>query len=104
MSYFPQDSLTNIFQMRFLKEHLQANVYHWADEPAFTGDPSRRLFNRHNGDQMLFIINYYASLIKEFSINDGLQIEDMLINQLPLEAKSEISVVKWLSEKPLVTS
>lgn len=90
--------------MLFRKEYLQGNMYHWADEPTFAGDPSRRLFNRLNGNQMLFIINYYASLINGFTINNGLQIEDMLVNQLPVEAKSEISVVKWLREKLLVIS
>jgi hypothetical protein len=84
--------------MRFLKEHLHARNYSWIYPSIFTGNPSRRLFNRHNGNQLLFIINLYASLTEEFTINKGLKIEDKLMNQLPIEAKSEISVLKWLKE------
>lgn len=84
--------------MRFLKEHLSAYNYSWVNELTFTGDPSRRIFNRYNGNQLLFIINLYASLIEGFTINMGLKIEDRLINQLPIEAKSEISVLKWLKQ------
>lgn len=88
-----------LVRMHFLKEHLNHNNnYSWTDEPTFTGDPSRRLFNRYNGNQMLFLINYYASMTEGFSVTKGLHIEDLLINQLPLEAKSEISVLKWLKE------
>ncbi len=85
--------------MHFLKEQLNRNNnYSWPDEPTFTGDPSRRLFNRYNGNQMLFLINHYASLTEGFTVNNGVHVEDILINQLPLEAKSEISVLKWLKE------
>ena len=86
--------------MRFLKEHLSANNYSWINESSFTGDPSRRLFNRYNGNQPLFIINLYASLIEEFTLNMGLKIEDRLMNQLPVDAKSELSVLNWLRQVP----
>jgi len=84
--------------MQFLKEHLSAYKYSWINESTFTGDPSRRLFNRYNGNQLLFIINLYASTTEEFTVNSGSRIEDMLMNQLPVEAKSEISVLKWLNQ------
>ena len=62
------------------------------------GDPTRRLFNRYNGNQLLFIMNHYAMETGGLSIDNGHQIESLLINQLPIEAKSEISVLKWLKE------
>ena len=83
--------------MRFLKEHLSAYNYTWINEAAFTGEASRRIFNRYNGNQMLFVLNLYASLIEGFTINMGLKIEDRLMNQLPVETKSEISVLYWLN-------
>jgi hypothetical protein len=86
--------------MQFLKEHLSAYNYSWINESTFTGDPSRRLFNRYNGNQLLFIINLYASLIEGFTVNMGVKIEDRLMNQLPVDAKSEISVLKWLNQTP----
>ena len=88
--------------MQFLKEHLRAHNYSWINESIFTGDPSRRLFNRYNGNQLLFIINLYASMTEEFTINSGMKIEDMLMNKLPIEAKSEISVLKWLNQTILL--
>ena len=86
--------------MQFLKEHLSAYNYNWINETTFTGEASRRLFNRYNGNQLLFIINLYASMTAEFTVNSGSRIEDMLMNQLPVDAKSEISVLKWLKQIP----
>ena len=84
--------------MQLLKEHLSAYNYSWINEATFTGEASRRLFNRYNGNQLLFILNLYASLIDGFTVNMGSQIEDRLMNQLPVDAKSEISVLKWLNQ------
>jgi len=85
--------------MHLSKEHLSpGNNYSWTDEFVFDGTPSRRLFDRRNGNQLLFIINLYASEVKGFSETDVSRIEKMLINQLPEEIKSEISVLKWLQE------
>jgi len=85
--------------MHFLKEHLSdSNTYNWTDEFIFDGTPSRRLFNRQNGNQLLFIINLYASQSDKFSEDHVQRIEDMLVNKLPEEIKSEISVLNWLKE------
>jgi hypothetical protein len=86
--------------MRFLKEHLSAYNYSWIDEATFTGEPSRRVFDRYNGNQLLFILNFYASLIEGFTVTMGLKIEDRLMNQLPVDARSEISVLNWLKQNP----
>ena len=83
--------------MRFLKEHLSAYNYSWINEATFTGEASRRVFDRYNGNQLLFILNLYASLIDGFTVKMGLKIEDRLMNQLPIDTKSEISVLHWLN-------
>jgi hypothetical protein len=85
--------------MLFVKEHLSAgNNYNWTDEFIFDGTPSRRLFDRQNGNQLLFIINLYASQNDKFSGEQVQRIEEMLVNKLPEEVKSEISVLNWLKE------
>jgi len=85
--------------MLFLKEHLSAgNNYNWTDEFIFDGTPSRRLFDRQNGNQLLFIINLYASQNDKFSGDQVQRIEEMLVNRLPDDVKSEISVLNWLKE------
>ena len=46
--------------MLFSKEHL-TGVYTWApctEIAVFDGEPSRRSFDRWNGDQVLYIIDY----------------------------------------------
>ena len=86
--------------MLFLKEHLQCHHYNWINETnisAYNGKPSRRLFDRFNGDQVLFIINSFAAQSDKFTTEQALEVEQLIINQLPLEAKSEISVFNWLS-------
>jgi hypothetical protein len=85
--------------MLFVKEHLSAgNSYNWTDEFIFDGTPSRRLFDRQNGNQLLFIINLYASQNDKFSGDHVQRIEEMLVNKLPEDVKSEISVLNWLKE------
>jgi hypothetical protein len=87
--------------MAFLKENLSNQHYTWSEgnqKPVFTGSPSRRLFDRFNGEQVLFMINLYGSVENEFSTEEGQRIEAMILNELPMEAKSEMSVFNWLKE------
>lgn len=86
--------------MAFLKENLVNDHYTWPEDEeqtSFSGTPSRRAFDRYNGAQVLFIINYYGSSASEkFSVEEGRKIEEQIQNHLPMEAKSEISVYNWL--------
>lgn len=84
--------------MPFLKEDLNSHQYNWdiPNQSVFTGNPSRRPFNRYNGDQVLFLINSYGSVAEKFSVLDGRRMEELINSELPLEAKSEISVFNWL--------
>jgi hypothetical protein len=87
--------------MPFLKEDLSGNHYTWGGERSkttFSGQPSRRLFDRFDGDQVLFMINFYGTLSDKFTIEEGRKIEELILHQLPTDAKSEISVFNWLRE------
>ena len=78
---------------------MEVDYYKWDENPdqqLFSGEPSRRLFNRYNGDQVLFIINSYGALSEKFTTQQAKDIEMEIINHLPLDAKSEISVINWL--------
>jgi hypothetical protein len=84
--------------MKFSKEELEYH-YTWTDgasTTSLTGGPSRRLFNRFDGNQVLFIINHFARMKSDFTTEDGRKIENLIVKQLPLDAKSEISVCNWL--------
>ena len=85
--------------MPFLKEDLIHNHYDWQYGNAssvFNGQPSRRLFDRDNGNQVLFIINFYASVADRTSIKEGRKMEEMINDSLPPDFKSEIAVFNWL--------
>jgi len=87
--------------MHFLKQDLLGEHYTWeeqANKLLFSGNPSRREFNRYNGNQVLFIINFYGSLSDKFTVEQGRKMEELIMTRLPLEAKSEISVFNWLRE------
>lgn len=73
--------------------------YNWDSKKViamFTGQPSRRQFDRFNGDQVLFIINFYGSVSDKTSLKEGREMEEMIFSKLPLDARSEISVFNWL--------
>ena len=84
--------------MHFQKQDLEGTHYNWEEDEKnlFTGQPSRRSFNKFNGNQMLFLINFYGSLLDGFTILDGKSIEKRILFDLPDEAKSEISVFNWI--------
>lgn len=90
--------------MSFSKEHL-TGLYNWTSEQEsvlFEGSPSRRSFDRYNGNQVLFIITLLLERLGNASIEQGREIEMMIINKLPFTSASELTVFNWL-EKELIT-
>lgn len=87
--------------MIILKEHLKGE-YGWKPEnlwPAYKGEATRRLFNRWDGVQVLFIINVFVQQNFTATIQDGLKAEELLLEKLPLGHKSELSVLQWLQKQ-----
>lgn len=75
--------------------------YRWEREEkpvgdVFCGEPSRRIFDPFNGDQVLFLINFYASIAGAFSLKDARTLERKIAHQLPPGLKSERSVFNWI--------
>lgn len=92
--------------MPFSKEHL-TGLYNWLPESGtlvFDGQPSRRLFDRWNGDQVLFIINLILDTSGSFSIDEGSKIERLIINKLPFDPCSELTVFNWLQKEMMVSA
>ena len=84
--------------MLFSKEHLEG-FYHWTpdtERSLFDGNASRRLFDRHHGNQVLFIINLILDISGNFSVEKGKQIERLIINKLPFMRSSELTVFNWI--------
>jgi len=85
--------------MLFLKEHLLNLYYNWTiglNHSVQNNAPDRRIFDRFNGYQVLFIINYFGNSLGKLTVNDGREIEKLISSQLPPETKSELSVFNWL--------
>jgi hypothetical protein len=84
--------------MHFHKDDLVGTHYSWAGDGKhfYTGEPSRRVFDKFNGDQVLFLINFYGTMSGTFSVTEGRAIEQKIIHDLPSHAKSEISVFNWI--------
>lgn len=83
--------------MVYLKEHL-IHQYEWPVQLQvnYTGAPSRRLFDRDNGLQVLFIINCFYESLGLTAQHIGEKLEQLIYSQLPLEMKSELAVFNWL--------
>ena len=91
--------------MLFLKEHL-SGVYNWSPEtetPAFEGQETRRLFDRWNGNQVLFIINLLLDNSGS-SVEEGRKMEALIINKLPFDPCSELTVFNWLQKEMMVSA
>lgn len=85
--------------MYFLREHLANDHYKWTNAvsgSSYTGHPGRRLFDRFNGNQVLFIINFFGESIGKLTLMEGRKIEELIITQLPENTKSEVAVFNWI--------
>ena len=87
--------------MFFLKENLLANDYDWSnsDNNQLSVEATRKRFDRFNGPCMLHILDLYDRLIDKLTIAQAQKIEQLIQTELPLEVKSEITVLQWLKER-----
>jgi hypothetical protein len=87
--------------MHFSKADMELIHYRWQQDKLkadalFSGEPSRRSFDPLNGDQVLFMINYFGSFSKDFTLQEARALEQQIAFSLPKESQSEVSVLKWL--------
>lgn len=89
--------------MNYLKQDMEFTHYRWTDgkdtDSMYAGEPSRRVFDPYNGDQVLFLINYYLTTKGNYSIGEARAIESKLAHKLPLSSQSERSVFNWLKDQ-----
>lgn len=84
--------------MQFSKEHLNG-LYDWPQDrerSVYDNNATRRLFNRYNGNQVLFIINLIMESCGCGTLDQGKRIEGLILNQLPFSTSSELTVYNWL--------
>ena len=89
--------------MNFTKEHLSGDNYEWdlgnQVHRMKEMTPTRNRFDRFNGNCVLHMLNLFDKLVTTLSVQDGQYLETLMANQLPLEAKSEMTVFNWLKDK-----
>lgn len=62
-----------------------------------TEEPARNTFNSKNGEQVLFMINFFARSVGANIVNDSNISElELLIIEMPVNLKSEKSVFNYL--------
>ena len=83
------------------KSDLKFNDYSWTalgkDDPKVTGIPDSTLFNRHEGYEVLYLINKFAERHDLKNKASGQKAERMLHEYLPSEVRSQIKVMTWLA-------
>ena len=84
--------------MRFKKEDLKGTHYNWVDnsQELLMWEPGRRKFDPFNGHQMLLLVNFCGTLSNKFTLQEAEKLEQMIMFNLPDDAKSEIAVFNWL--------
>lgn len=88
--------------MTFIKEYLLNKNYKWGNDDrsaTLANGPTRKPFDRFSGDSLLRMINLFDQFIATLTISQGQKIECLIQENLPPEAKSELSVFNWLRGK-----
>lgn len=84
----------------FNKTDMQFENYQWTaypnDNPKVTGNPDSTRFNRHEGYEVLYLINALAESWKLKQINSCLKIEKMIREKLPSTTIMQIDVKEWI--------
>ncbi len=90
--------------MIFIKENLKGSNYNWFPaslEKLADCFPTRKSFDRLNGDAILRMINLFNLLVTKLNLADGRSMELALAKELPPELLSEVSVFNWLKQRYL---
>lgn len=61
------------------------------DDPRICGEPDSTLFNRHEGYEVLYLINKISTTISECK-----KIERLIHNELPTDIRSQFNVKNWI--------
>jgi hypothetical protein len=81
-------------------------TYDWTaaaehDNPKITGKPDSALFSRHEGYEVLYLINHFAETHGYKQKATGLKLEKLIRVDLPSGLHSRKHVLDWLSKQKL---
>jgi hypothetical protein len=86
--------------MSLMQKSDLAFTYSWSvvppDSPRITGEPDSTLFNRHEGYEVLYLINKLSQTWGLKQKASGLKMERMIRNHLPAATRSQANVKAWI--------
>lgn len=85
----------------FRKEDLRY-TYCWSayekEDPRVSGVPDATVFNRHEGQEILYLINYLTDHVAWGVESFGSKMEQLIHDQLPPEITSQQETIRWIRE------
>lgn len=86
----------------FTKRNLFFNDYNWTEYPKgdskVSGQPDSTLFNRHEGNEVVFLINKLMILWDYRFSNTGNKMEKLIHENMPKELLTQQEAMIWLKE------
>jgi len=86
----------------FTKTDMVFKDYRWSaypnDDPRVTGKPDSTLFNRHEGYEVLYLVNKLAELWTLRVVSACQKMERMIRQHLPSYTRSQTEVQAWIHE------
>lgn len=77
-------------------------TYSWTatlgDNPKISGPPDNTRFSRHEGYEVIYLINKFADKYSLKNKSSALKLETMINKHLPSDIQSQIGVKKWLAD------
>lgn len=85
--------------MAFYQRSHLLYTYQWEtrdDDPRLRGEPDHSLFNRHQGWEVLYLINKFGERYQVQTVSAGNKLERMIKQHLPGDVRSQDKVRQWL--------
>ena len=86
----------------YKKSDMVYDDYSWKamdhDNPKITGKPDSTLFNRHEGYEVLYLINHLLKEKELTSVRSGNKMETLIREELPGNIRSQENVKEWIND------
>ena len=86
--------------MALMKSSDLKYTYSWTaippDDPRVKGKPDSTMFNRHEGYEVLYLINHMADENNFKEKESGYKLERMIHDHLPSDIRSQENVKTWI--------
>jgi len=66
------------------------------NDPRISGEPDMTLFNRNQGTEVLYIINWIAERNKLKDLQDALKLERIIRENLPGIYRTQLHAISWI--------